>query len=81
MRVLESLWLIEVGRRLLSRRSAASNWKREDVKEHREIAAAVAEGRVEDAGWLMAELVCSAIPHWKPEWREMEEHPLESEAG
>ena len=81
VRVLESLWLIEVGRRLLSRRSAASNWQQEDVKAHREIAAAVAEGRAEDAGRLMAEHVSGAMRHWEPEWRDMGEHPPEPEAG
>ena len=45
VRVLESLWIVEVGRRLLSRRSAVSDWQSEDVEEHCEIAAAVAEGR------------------------------------
>jgi DNA-binding GntR family transcriptional regulator len=81
VRVLESLWLVEVGRRLLLRRSAVSNWQSQDVEEHREIAAAVADGRVEDAGRLMAEHVRSAVHHWEPEWREMGEHPPEPQAG
>ena len=67
--MLESLWLVEVGRRLLSRRNAASDWQHEDVEEHREIAAAVAEGRAEDAGRLMADHVRRAVHHWEPEWR------------
>ena len=71
VRVLESLWLVEVGRRLLSRRSAASDWQSQDVEEHREISAAVAEGRTDDAERLMAEHVRSAVRHWEPEWREM----------
>jgi DNA-binding GntR family transcriptional regulator len=78
VRVLESLWLVEVGRRLLSRRSAAPGWQQKDVEEHREIAAAVAEGRAEDASRLMAEHVSSAMRHWEPEWREMGEHPPEA---
>lgn len=77
VRVLESLWLVEVGRRLLWRRSAASDWQHEDAEEHREIAAAVAEGRAEAAGRLMAEHVRDAMRHWEPEWREMGEHPPE----
>lgn len=68
-RVLDSLWLVEVGRRLLSRRSAASDWQDEDIEEHREIAAAVAEGRAEDAGRLMAEHIRGALRHWEPERR------------
>jgi DNA-binding GntR family transcriptional regulator len=69
VRILESLWLVEVGRRLLSRRTAVSDWQSEDVEEHREIAAAVAEGRAEDAGQLMAEHVRRAVQHWEPEQR------------
>jgi DNA-binding GntR family transcriptional regulator len=68
-RSLESLWLAEVGRRLLARRSAASNWQQEDIREHREISAAVAEGRAEDAGRLMLEHLQSAVRHWEPELR------------
>ena len=74
VRVLESLWLVEVGRRLLWRRSVASDWQRDDVREHREIAAAVAEGRSEDAARLMAEHVSGAMRHWEPERRKTGEH-------
>ena len=81
VRVLESLWLVEVGRRLLSRRSAVSDWQHEDVREHREIADAVAEGRAEDAGRLMAEHIRGAMHHWEPKWREMKEGHPEFEAG
>jgi DNA-binding GntR family transcriptional regulator len=81
VRVLESLWLVEVGRRLLSRRSAVSDWQHEDVQEHREIADAVAEGRAEDAGWLMAEHIRGAMHHWEPEWHEMKEKQPEFETG
>jgi DNA-binding GntR family transcriptional regulator len=65
MRVLESLWIVEVGRRLLLRRSAVSDWQFEDAEEHREIAAAVTEGRAEEAGRLMAEHVRRAVHHWE----------------
>jgi DNA-binding GntR family transcriptional regulator len=69
VRVLESLWLVEVGRRLLSKRYAVSDWQVQDVEEHRRIAAAVAEGRAADAGRLMDEHVRSAVRHWEPERR------------
>ncbi len=69
VRVLESLWLVEVGRRLLSRRSAVSDWQFEDLEEHRAIADAVAEGRAEDAESLMARHVRDALRHWEPEQR------------
>lgn len=68
VRILESLWLVEVGRRLLSRRAAVSDWQSDDVLEHSEIAAAVAEGRDKDAEQLMAEHVRDAMHHWEPEW-------------
>lgn len=69
VRVLESLWLVEVGRRLLSRRTAVSDWQAEDIEEHRAIAAAVAEGRSEDARCLTEKHVSGALCHWEPEWR------------
>ena len=66
-RVFESLWLVEVGRRLLSRRSAVSDWQAEDLEQHRRITAAVTEGRAKDAERLMAEHVRGALQHWTPE--------------
>jgi DNA-binding GntR family transcriptional regulator len=73
VRVLESLWLVEVGRRLLSRRYAVSNWQAEDVAEHRGILAAVQLGRPEEAERLMAEHVRRAVQHWEPERRGVRE--------
>jgi DNA-binding GntR family transcriptional regulator len=66
VRVLNSLWLVEVGRRLLARRTAEPNWLREDVREHREILTAVREGRAADAERLMAEHIGRAVHHWEP---------------
>jgi DNA-binding GntR family transcriptional regulator len=66
VRVLNSLWLVEVGRRLLARRTAEPNWLREDVREHREILTAVREGRAADAERLMAEHIDRAVHHWEP---------------
>ena len=80
VRVLESLWLVEVGRRLLARRSAVSDWPSEDIVEHREIVNAVAEGRPEDAERLMREHVGRAVHHWEPEWRAASERPPDPEA-
>ena len=65
-RVLNSLWLVEVGRRLLARRTAEPNWLRDDVREHREILTAVREGRAADAERLMAEHIGRAVHHWEP---------------
>jgi DNA-binding GntR family transcriptional regulator len=67
VRAFESLWLVEVGRRLLSRRSVVSDWQSVDVEEHRAIAAAVAEGRAGNAELLMARHVRGALRHWEPE--------------
>jgi DNA-binding GntR family transcriptional regulator len=66
MRVLNSLWLVEVGRRLLSRRTANPNWLHDDVSEHREIFIAVSEVRAADAERLMAEHIGRAVHHWEP---------------
>jgi DNA-binding GntR family transcriptional regulator len=66
VRVLNSLWLVEVGRRLLSRRTADPNWLHENVAEHREILTAVSEGRAADAERLMAEHIGRAVHHWEP---------------
>ena len=65
-RVLNSLWLVEVGRRLLSRRTADPNWLHDDVAEHREILTAVSENRASDAERLMAEHIGRAVHHWEP---------------
>ena len=65
-RVLNSLWLVEVGRRLLARRTAEPNWLHDDVSEHRGILTAVTEGRPTDAERLMAEHIGRAVHHWEP---------------
>jgi DNA-binding GntR family transcriptional regulator len=67
VRVIESLWLVEVGRRLLFRRSTEPDWQRTDASEHREVLAAVHEGRAADAERLMARHVRDAVHHWEPE--------------
>jgi DNA-binding GntR family transcriptional regulator len=67
VRVIETLWLVEVGRRLLFRRSTEPDWQRTDASEHREVLAAVHEGRATDAERLMASHVRDAVHHWEPE--------------
>ena len=69
VRVLVSLWLVEVGRRLLFRRSAEPDWQRTDASEHREVLSAVHERRAADAERLMARHVRRAVHHWEPERR------------
>jgi DNA-binding GntR family transcriptional regulator len=67
VRVIESLWLVEVGRRLLFRRSAEPDWQRTDASEHREVLEALREGSAADAERLMARHVRRAVHHWEPE--------------
>jgi DNA-binding GntR family transcriptional regulator len=67
VRVIESLWLVEVGRRLLFRRSAEPDWQRTDASEHREVLEAVRNGSAADAERLMARHVRRAVHHWEPE--------------
>jgi DNA-binding GntR family transcriptional regulator len=65
VRILDSLWLVEVGRRLLSRRATEVEWQGADVSEHREIARAVADRRGDDAARLMEAHVRAAVQHWE----------------
>jgi DNA-binding GntR family transcriptional regulator len=63
--VFGGLWIVEVGRRLLARRSAEEEWTGADVSEHRAIAEAV---RVRDgatAARLMEQHVRDALRHWE----------------
>ena len=69
VRILDSLWLVEVGRRLLSRRATEVEWQGADVSEHRAIAAAVAERRGGDAARLMEAHVRAAVHHWEDKQR------------
>ena len=64
-RVLDTLWLVEVGRRLLARRAAAPEWQALDVSEHRAVADAVEERRADDAARLMEAHVRAALQHWE----------------
>jgi DNA-binding GntR family transcriptional regulator len=63
---IESLWLVEVGRRLLARRSATPQWKACDVAEHREILAALRARDGARAAALTEEHVRAALRHWEP---------------
>lgn len=64
-RILDSLWLVEVGRRLLARRAAAGEWQGADVSEHRAIAAAVAARDGDEAARLMEAHIRAAVQHWE----------------
>jgi DNA-binding GntR family transcriptional regulator len=62
--VLESLWIMEIGRRLLAARSVEGEWRDADVAEHRAITAAVAEHDGDRAASLMLTHVTAALRHW-----------------
>ncbi len=64
VRILDSLWTVEVGRQLLAVRDMTPGWKAKDVKEHRAIADAVANGDGERAGALMQQHIADALEHW-----------------
>jgi DNA-binding GntR family transcriptional regulator len=63
---LDSLWIVEVGRRLLARRAGAPDWQQGDVSEHQAIADAVERGDGEHAERLAREHVADALRHWNP---------------
>jgi DNA-binding GntR family transcriptional regulator len=63
--VLEAMWIVEIGRRLLAARATSADWRRFDVAEHRAIATAVADRDGELAARLMAEHVREAQQHWE----------------
>ncbi|MSO41208.1 MAG: GntR family transcriptional regulator [Solirubrobacterales bacterium] len=64
-RALESLWIVEVGRRLLARRATVQDWQTGDVEEHRHLLAAVEAQEPERAAALMAKHVQDALRHWE----------------
>ena len=68
--VIESLWIVEIGRRLLAARATSAGWKRADVAEHRALLAAVSARDGELAARLMAEHIGEALQHWEHEEEE-----------
>nr|WP_246344818.1 GntR family transcriptional regulator [Conexibacter arvalis] len=61
---LAAQWIVEIGRRLLARRTARPDWQGRDIAEHKAIAAAIAGGQGDLAEQLMREHVASALDHW-----------------
>jgi DNA-binding GntR family transcriptional regulator len=64
VRLLESLWIADVGRRLLAQRRRTPSWQAADVEEHHTILAALERGDADRASQLMCEHVGSAVRHW-----------------
>jgi DNA-binding GntR family transcriptional regulator len=67
VRMLESLWTIDVGRQLLAMRVTSPEWQAEDVSEHEAIAEAVAAGDGDLAAAHMLRHVAEAHAHWSEE--------------
>jgi DNA-binding GntR family transcriptional regulator len=65
-KLLDALWIADVGRRLLAQRRRAANWQDDDVAEHRAILEALESGDGERAARLMGAHVESAVRHWSP---------------
>lgn len=65
-KLLEGLWIADVGRRLLAQRRRSEQWQDHDVKEHEAILAAFEAGDADRAAELMRDHVESAFRHWSP---------------
>ena len=68
-KVLESLWSVDVGRRLLARRSATPGWQATDAADHRGILRAVADGDADRAAVLMEQHLAATYHHWEAQAR------------
>jgi DNA-binding GntR family transcriptional regulator len=67
VRMLDSLWTVDVGRQLLAKRVTSPDWQSEDVAAHEGIARAVAAGEGDRAAELMYTHVHEAYEHWSEE--------------
>jgi len=65
-KLLDGLWIADVGRRLLAQRRQAANWQDDDIDEHRAIVTALEAGDGARAASLMRAHVESAVRHWSP---------------
>jgi DNA-binding GntR family transcriptional regulator len=66
--VFSSLWIVEIGRRLLAARAASrSAWQGADASEHEALLAAVEARDGDRAAELMAAHIREALQHWQEE--------------
>lgn len=63
-RIFDSLWIADVGRRLLASRRSQADWQEADVAEHAELLEAIEAGDGDRAESLMRAHVESAWRHW-----------------
>jgi|KBSMisStandDraft_5_1062788.scaffolds.fasta_scaffold392045_2 DNA-binding GntR family transcriptional regulator len=66
VKLLDSLWIADIGRRLLAQRRRSAEWQGSDVEEHRAIVEAIESGDGDRAAALMRVHVESAFRHWSP---------------
>jgi DNA-binding GntR family transcriptional regulator len=66
IRILDGLWIADVGRRLLAQRRSSDDWQDHDVQEHRALVGAIEAQDGDQAARLMGEHVESAVRHWSP---------------
>ena len=69
VRLIDSLWIADVGRRLLARRRTQPDWQEADVAEHIELLGAIEARHGDRAEALMREHVESAWRHWSGQAR------------
>jgi len=65
-KLLDGLWIADVGRQLLAERRRTEDWQDHDVEEHRAIVEALEAGDGERSARLMGAHVESAVRHWAP---------------
>lgn len=63
-RLIDELWIADVGRRLLARRYATPTWQADDAREHEEVLAAVEAGEADRSETLMRRHDADALRHW-----------------
>ena len=68
-RLVDGLWIADVGRRLLARRYAAPTWQADDAREHDEILQAVRAGDADVAERLVRRHDEEALRHWSDRQR------------
>jgi DNA-binding GntR family transcriptional regulator len=66
VKLLDSLWIADIGRRLLAQRRRSAEWQGSDIEEHRAIVEAIEAGDGDRAAELMRAHVESAFRHWSP---------------
>jgi DNA-binding GntR family transcriptional regulator len=79
-RIFDSLWIADVGRRLLARRRTQPEWQENDVAEHLELLAAIEASDARRAEALMRAHVESAWRHWSGEGRRVAVSDVERNA-